>query len=158
MPFMAQLSSVAVGMEAYGGAHDWARCFREDGHCAKVIAPPCVKPSVEANTPEMADAEAIGEAVTRPTMRFVPFNEFAPQDLLSLHRARERLVKARTARINEMRGWLSADGIVLLEGIAQFRHALLGTLEQEQAKLTELSREGFWPLQGDWRALEPRLA
>jgi hypothetical protein len=69
---------------------------------------------------------------------------------------RERLVKARTARINEMRGRLSADGIVLPKGTAQFRHALLGT--QEQAKLTELSREGFWPLQGDWRALEPRLA
>jgi transposase len=78
MPFMAQLSSVAVGVEAFGGAHNWARCFREHGHCVKVIAPPYVKPSVEANTPEMVDAETVGEAVTRPTMRFVPVKELAP--------------------------------------------------------------------------------
>jgi transposase len=104
MPFMAQLSPVVIGMEACGGAHYWARRCREHGHTVKVMAPQCVKPDVKSNKPEMADAAAMGEAVTRPTMRFVPIKEVAPQDLQALHRLRERLVNARTALIHEMRG------------------------------------------------------
>jgi len=106
----------------------------------------------------MADAEAMGEAVTRPTMRFVPVKELAQQDIQALPRVRERLVRARTALMNEIRGLLSEYGIVLPKGVVKFRQALLGTLEQEQAKLAELSREVFYQLQEEWRALEQRLA
>jgi transposase len=158
MPFMAQLSPVVIGMEACGGAHYWARRFREHGHCVKLMAPQFVKPYVKSNKHDMADAEAIGEAVTRPTMRFVPVKELAQQDIQALHRVRERLVRARTALLNEMRGLLSEYGIVLPKGVVKFRQALPGTLEQEQAKLTELSREVFWQLQEEWRALEQHLA
>jgi transposase len=106
----------------------------------------------------MADAEAIGEAVTRPTMRFVPVKEVAQQDFQALHRVRERLVKARTALINEIRGWLSAYGIVLPQGVTTCRHGLLPVLEQEQGKLTALGRAIFEPRSAEWRALEERLA
>ena len=158
MPFMAQLSPVIIGMEACGGAHYWARRFREHGHCVKLMAPQFVKPYVKSNKHDMADAEAIGEAVTRPTMRFVPIKELTQQDLQALHRVRERLVKARTALINEMRGLLGEYGIILPKGVVKFRQMLLSTLEKEQAKLTELSREVFGHLYEEWLPLEQRLA
>ena len=107
MSFIAQLPPVVIGMEACGGAHYWARRFREHGHAVKWMAPQFVKPSVKSNTHDMADAEAIGEAVTRPPMRFVPIKEIAQQDFQSLHRVRERLIKARTALMHEIRGLLS---------------------------------------------------
>jgi transposase len=147
-----------IGMEACGGAHYWARRFREHGHTVKLMAPQFVKPYVKANKHNMADAEAIGEAVTRPTMRFVPVKGLTQQDLQALHRVRERLMKARTALINEMRGLLNEYGIILPKGVVKFRQVLLGTLEQEQAKLTELSREVFQQLYEEWLTLEQRLA
>ena len=143
MPFIAQLSPVVIGMEACGGAHYWARCFRAHGHTVKLMAPQFVKPYVKSNKHDMADAAAIAEAVTRPTMRFVPIKELAQQDFQAIHRIRERLVKARTALINEMRGLLHEYGIILPQGVTKFRHGFLATLEREQAKLTELSREVF---------------
>jgi transposase len=104
LPFLARLSPVVIGMEACGGAHYWARHFRAHGHTVKLIAPQFVKPYVKSQKNDPADAEAICEAVTRPTMRFVPIKEKDQPDLQALHRARERVVKARTARVNEMRG------------------------------------------------------
>jgi transposase len=158
MPLIARLPPVVIGMEACGGAHYWARRFREHGHVVKLMAPQFVKPYVKSNKHDMADAEAIGEAVTRPTMRFVPIKEVAQQDFQALHRVRERLVKARTALINEMRGLLSEYGIVLPQGVTKFRQGLLPTLEQEQAKLTTLGRDIFQKLYEEWLALEERLA
>jgi transposase len=146
MPFMARIPPVVIGMEACGGAHDWARRFREHGHSVKLMAPQCVKPYLKSNTQDMADAEAMGEAVTRPTRRFVPVKELAQQDSQALHRVRERLVKARTALINERRGWLSEYGIVLPQGVTKFRQGLLPILEQEQGKLTARGRAIFEPL------------
>jgi transposase len=145
-------------MEACGGAHDWARRFREHGHTVKLMAPQFVKPYVKSNKHDMADAAAIGEAVTRPTMRFVPIKELTQQDLQALHRVRERLVKARTALINEMRGLLSEYGIVLPQGVTKFRQGLLPKLEQEQTKLTALGRAIFQRLYEEWLALEERFA
>src|SRR6516165_5204717 len=80
-----------LGMEACGGAHDWARRFRAYGHEVKLMAPQFVKPYVKSNKNDMRDAEAIAEAVTRPTMRFVPIKDVAQQDIQALHRVRERL-------------------------------------------------------------------
>jgi transposase len=158
MSFMAQMPPVVIGMEACGGAHYWARRFRQHGHTVKLMAPQFVKPYVKSNKNDMADAEAIGEAVTRPTMRFVPIKELTQQDLQALHRVRERLVKARPALINEIRGLLSEYGIILPQGITKFRHGLLPMLEQEQAKLTALGREIFRQLYEEWLTLEQRLA
>jgi transposase len=158
MPFMARIPPVVIGMEACGGAHYWARRFRAHGPIVTWMAPQFVKPSVKSNKHEMADAEAIGEAVTRPTMRLVPVKERTQQDFQALHRVRERWVKARTALINEMRGLLSEYGIVLPQGVTTCRQGLLPTLDQEQGKLTALGRAIFEQLYAEWRALEERLA
>jgi transposase len=158
LSYMAQLAPVVIGMEACGGAHYWARRFREHGHTVKLIAPQFVKPYVKSNKNDPADAEAICEAVTRPTMRFVPIKEIDQQDLQALHRARERVVKARTALVNEIRGLLGEYGIVLPQGVTQFRHTFMATLEAERAKLTALSQELFGQLYEEFCALEKRLA
>ena len=157
-PFLAQLAPVLIGMEACGDAHYWARRLREHGHTVKLIAPQFVKPYVKSNKNDPADAEAICEAVTRPTMRFVPIKEIEQQDLQALHRARERVVKARTALVNEIRGLLAEYGIVLPQSVTKFRNGFLATLEAERVKLTALSQELFGQLYEEFGALEKRLA
>ena len=97
MPFIATLPPVRIGMEACGGAHYWARRFREHSHEVKLMAPQFVKPSIKSNKNDMRDAEGIGEAVTRPPRRFVPTKDVDQQDIQALHRVRERLIGARTA-------------------------------------------------------------
>jgi transposase len=146
MSFMAQLPRATVGIEACGGAHYWARQLRHQGHQVRLMAPQYVKPYVKSNKNDMRDAEANAEAVTRPSMRFVPGKDVAQQDIQALHRVRERLVTARTALVNEMRGLLAEYGIVLPQGVAKFRKALVRTLEAEQKKLTPLGQELFHKL------------
>src|SRR5216683_6358323 len=108
MPFIAKLPLVLIGIEACGGAHDWARRFRASGHEVKLMAPQCVKPYVKSNKNDSRDAEGMSEAVTRPTMRFVPTKALDQQDIQALHRVHERLIGARTARVNEVHGLLNA--------------------------------------------------
>jgi transposase len=122
------------------------------------MAPQFVKPYVKSNKNDPADAEALCEAVTRPTMRFVPIKEIDQQDLQALHRVRERVVKARMALVNAMRGLLGEYGIVLPHSVTQFRSGFLATLEAERAKLTALSQELFGQLYEEFCALEKRLA
>ena len=107
LPLLANLGPATLGMEACGGAHDGARCLREQGHEVTLMAPQFVKPYVKSNKNAMRAAEAIAEAVTRPSMRCVPVKDVAQQDIQALHRVRERLVTARTALVNEMRGLLA---------------------------------------------------
>ena len=158
MPFMAKLPRVLVGMEACGGAHHWARQLREQGHEVKLMAPQYVKPYVKTNKNDLRDAEAIAEAVTRPSMRFVPIKNVAQQDLQALHRVRERLMGARTALVNEMRGLLAEYGIVLPTGVNAFRNALAEKLEAEHAKLTPLSQELFGKLCEEFKKVEAEVA
>src|SRR5690606_28568731 len=89
--FMTQLPPCLVGMEACGGSHYWAREFKNMGHEVRLISPQFVKPFVKSNKNDAADAEAICEAVLRPTMRFVPIKEILQQDIQAVHRVRERL-------------------------------------------------------------------
>jgi transposase len=158
MAFIAQLPPTLIGMEACGGAHYWARRFREHGHEVKLMAPQFVKPYVKANKNDMRDAEAIAEAVTRPTMRFVPTKDVDQQDLQALHRVRERLMGGRTALVNEVHGLMNEYGIVIPKGVARFRQAVVDKLESEQDKLTPLSQEMFWKLVEEFVALEEQLA
>ena len=108
MPCMAKLPPVLIGMEACGGAHDWARRLREQGHNVTRMAPPCVKPYVKSHKNDSRDAEAIAEAVTRPTLRFVPIKDVDQQDMQALHRVRERLRGERTALVHAVHGLLHA--------------------------------------------------
>jgi transposase len=158
LTFIANVPPLRIGMEACGSAHDWARCVREHGHDVRLIAPQFIKAYVKSPKNDARDAEAICEAVTRPTMRFVPIKRIEPQDLQALHRIRERLMKARTALVNEIRGLLSEYGIVLPQSIAKFRALIVEKLEADQAKLTALSTEVFWHLYDEFLAVEKRLA
>jgi transposase len=146
IPFIAKLPPVLIGIEACGGAHYWARRFRAYGHEVKLMAPQFVKPYVKSNKNDSRDAEAIAEAVTRPTMRFVPAKDVAQQDIQALHRVRERLIGERTALVNEVHGLLHEYGIVMPKGVAKFRQAVVGKLEADKDKLTPLSQEMFGKL------------
>ncbi len=92
LPFLAKLPPVRIGIEACGGAPYWARRFRAYGHEVQLMAPPVVKPYVKSTKNDSRDAEAITEAVTRPTMRFVPIKDVDQHDSQALHRVRERLL------------------------------------------------------------------
>jgi transposase len=157
LTFIAKLPPLRIGMEACGSAHYWAR-FREHGHDVRLIAPQFVKAYVKSPKNDARDAEAICEAVTRPTMRCVPIKRVEQQDLQALHRIRERLIKARTALVHEIRGLLNEYGIVLPQSMAKFRALIVDKLEDDQAKLTALSTEIFWHLYDEFLAVEKRLA
>jgi transposase len=156
--FIANMPPLRIGMEACGSAHYWARRFRAHGHDVRLIAPHVIKASVKSPKHDARDAEAICEAVTRPTMRFVPIKRVEPQDLQALHRVRERLIKARTALVNEIRGLLHEDGIILPQGITKVRRLIVPRLEADQAQLTPCRRELFWQLYEEFLALAKRLA
>jgi transposase len=157
-PFLAKLPPGRIGIEACGGAHDWARRFRASGHEVKRMAPQLVKPYVKSNKNDRRDAEAIAEAVTRPTRRFVPAKDVDQQDIQALHRVRERLIGERTTLVNEVHGLMHEYGMVMPKGVATFRQAVVGKLEAEKDKRTPLSQEMFWQLVEACAALEAQLA
>ncbi|MBF0275765.1 MAG: IS110 family transposase [Nitrospinae bacterium] len=115
--FFALLPPCLIGMEACGGSHYWGRVLQGYGHEVKLMAPQYVKPYVKTNKNDQRDAEAICEALTRPTMRFVPLKTEEQQGVLSLHRMREGVKKMRAAQSNQIRGLLSEFGIVIPEGL-----------------------------------------
>src|SRR5512144_2872002 len=117
LPFFANLPPCVIGMEACGGAHYWARQLETLGHTVKLMAPHLVKPYVKSNKHDAADAEAICEAVSRRSMRFVPIKTGEQQAVLALHRARQGKVSARTAQANQIRGLLAEYGIIIPQGI-----------------------------------------
>lgn len=133
--FMAKLPPCLVGMEACGSAHFWARKFQGFGHKVRLMAPQFVKPYVKSNKNDVADAEAICEAVARPNMRFVPIKSVEQQAVLSLHRVRQGFVRARTAQANQIRGLLSEFGLVLPKGLMSLRNRLWGLVESAGADL-----------------------
>jgi transposase len=127
LSFFANLTPCVIGIEACCGAHHWARQLQKLGHTVKLMAPQFVKPYVKTNKNDMADAEAICEAVSRPTMRFVPMKNEEQQAVLALHRARQGFVRARTAQANQIRGLLAEYGVIIPQAI---RPALRGRASQ----------------------------
>jgi transposase len=118
---LANLPPCLVGMEACCGAHHLGRILVGQGHDVRLIPPQYVKPFVKSQKNDLRDAEAIGEAVQRPTMRFVPLKTMEQLDLQAIHRLRTRLVARRTAVINQMRGFLLERGVTVPIG----RHVLV---------------------------------
>ncbi len=112
LPFFKKQPPCLVGMEACATSHHWARQLVELGHEVKLMPPKYVKPYVKRNKNDMADAEAICEAVTRPTMRFVEIKTPDQQAVLMLHRTRQLFVRQRTTLINALRAHLAEFGIV----------------------------------------------
>ena len=143
LQYIARLEPCLIAMEACGGANYWAREIKALGHEVKLIAPQYVKPYVKGNKNDYNDAEAIAEAAQRPTMRFVPIKSVEQQDIQNLHRQRERIKKARTALVNQVRGLLAEYGIVINKGVAAVRKGLPELLEDAENGLTMRSRELF---------------
>lgn len=150
--YFANLKPCLIGMEACGSAHHWARKLQGFGHTVKLMSPQFVKPYVKTNKNDMADAEAICEAVSRPNMRFVSVKTVEQQAILSVHRARAGFVKARTAQANQMRGLLSEFGVVIPKGIYSImkrvpeiledgENGLPGTMRNLLERLTENLKE-----------------
>ena len=117
LPFFAKLPPCLVGMEACGTSHYWSRELIKLGHQVRLMPPAYVKPYVKRGKTDANDAEAICEAVTRPTMRFVAMKSREQQGSLALHRTRELLVKERTQLVNMIRGLLAEDGIDIPRGL-----------------------------------------
>jgi transposase len=123
-------------MEACGGAHFLGRALREQGHNVRLMPAQYVKPFVKTNKKDYIDAEAIAEAVVRPTMRFVPIKGDDQLDMQSLHRVRERWVMRRTAVVNQIRGLLLERGITLRQGRRHLETASPGILEDASSRLS----------------------
>ena len=138
---MAQLPACLVGLEACGRSHHWARVLQGYGHEVKLMAPQFVKPYVQSNKSDRADALAVCEAVQRPTMRFVGVKTAAQQDQQSLHRIRSLAVAQRTALVNQVRGLLAEQGIEIGQGRARVRAALPGILADGENGLSGGFRE-----------------
>ena len=122
--FIGKLPACIVAMEACCGAHHLGRVLGGVGHAIRLMSPEYVRPYVKANKNDDHDAEAIAEAATRPTMRFVPVKSEAQSDIQALHRARSRLVAERTALINHLRALLLERGIVVAQGRRKLEDAL----------------------------------
>jgi transposase len=157
LPFFANLPPCLIGMEACGSAHYWARKLEQLGHTVKLMAPQFVKPYVKTNKNDAADAEAICEAVSRPSMRFVPIKTGEQQAVLSLHRAREGFVKARTAQANQIRGLLAEYGIVLPLGIDNIAKRLPEILEDGENELPGVFRQLVERLGGHLKELDRQV-
>ena len=123
--FFANLPPCLVGMEAGRASHHWARTIKRSGHDVKLMPPRYVKPYVKANKTDALDAEAIAEAVTRPTMRFVAVKSEDQQAALMLHRLRQRFVRMRTAQANQARGFMAEFGRPVPQGV----HSVLQHIE-----------------------------
>lgn len=134
--YFSNLEPCLIGMEACASSHHWARKFAGMGHTVKLMAPQFVKPYVKGNKNDAADAEAICEAVTRPTMRFVSHKDVEQQTILSVHRVRQLLVTNRTAQVNQIRGLLSEFGIVMPKGINALTVRIPEILEDAENELT----------------------
>ncbi len=156
--FFANLDPSLVGMEACGSSHHWARKLNEFGHTVKLMSPQFVKPYVKTNKHDMADAEAVCEAVSRPNMRFVAIKNIDQQAILSVHRARQGFVKARTAQANQIRGLLSEFGIVMPQGILSIGKRMPDILEDAENGLPGTLRKLLERLNDHLKELDRQVA
>jgi transposase len=153
----AGLPRCVMAMEACCGAHHLGRVLRTQGHQVRLMSPEYVRPYAKGQKNDDRDAEAIAEAATRPTMRFVELKSEAQLDLQSLHRARDRLVGERTALINQLRAFLLERGIVVPKGRRRLELRLEELLAAEQASLSPRIRLLIEDMRAQWRELDRRI-
>ena len=139
--FFAQLPPCLIGMEACGSAHYWARELTKLGHTVRLMAAQFVTPYRKRGKNDVNDAEAICEAVGRPTMHFVAVKTEEQQAVLMIHRVRSRVVANRTALGNQIRGLLGEFGVVVPQGIAHLYRRMPDILEDAENGLPALARE-----------------
>jgi len=146
-----------IGMEACSGAHHWARMLQAKGYTVKLIAPQFVKPYVKSNKNDANDAEAICEAMSRPSMRFVAIKTVEQQDIQAVHRVRSGLMDQRKAKANQLRGLASEYGLVAPKELLHLRSAIPRWLEDQENGLTERFRRLLHGLWRDLKALDERV-
>lgn len=159
LDFFRQLEPCVVAMEACGGAHYWARELGKQGHEVRLIAPQFVKPYVKGGKNDANDAEAICEAASRPTMRYVAVKTAEQQASQSVHRIRSRLIRVRTALVNEVRGLLAEFGLVEpRKGVAATRELLCQVIDAPDNGLPGPMRELLRALSEELQGHDERLA
>lgn len=139
--FFAGLERCVVGMETCSGAHHWARELRALGHEVRLMPPQYVKPYVKTNKNDAADAAGICEAVTRPTMRFVPVKSEDQQSVLMLHRARDLLIRQRTMIVNALRGHFAEFGIVAAQGVWNMGKLVERLVDPDERRIPGVARK-----------------
>lgn len=154
--FFTELPPCLVGMEACASAHHWPRELMAIGHEARLMPPAYVKPYVKRGKTDAADAEAICEAVTRPTMRFVAVKSVEQQAVLMLHKSRDLMVRQRTMLINALRGHLAEYGIVTGLGAGGVV-ASLKALQEEQDRFPAHARSALHGIAAQLRALASEI-
>jgi transposase len=155
--YFKDIPPCVVGMEACGSSHYWGRVLSAYGHTVKLMAPQFVKPYVKSGKNDANDAEAICEAVARPSMRFVAIKTAEQQVLQAEHRIRSRLVRTRTALSNEIRGLLGEFGIVIAKGTSPLRRALPLIAEDPDNGLTEPFKVLLAELADELRQIDARI-
>jgi len=155
---LANLPRCLIGMEACSGAHHIGRQLAALGHDARLVPAQYVKPFLKGHKNDYRDAEAIAEAVQRPTMNFVTIKTLEQMDLLALHRVRSRLVGLRTGVINQIRGFLIERGITVRQRPAPLRKALSDILSSSSSALSPRMVRLIADLSEDWRRLDDRIA
>jgi transposase len=156
-----QLPSCVMAMEACCGAHHLGRVLRAHGHHVRLMPPEYVQPYVKAQKNDERDAEAIAEAATRPTMRFVDLKSEDQFDMQTLHRARSRLVSERTALVNQLRAVLLERGITVAQGRRRLARYLTEGLDADDTEGTQLSsriRVLIEDMRAQWHDLDQRIA
>ena len=155
--FTANVQVDLIGMEACPGSHFLGKAVREQGHEVRLMPAQYVKPFVKTNKNDYIDAEAIAEAVCRPTMRFVPIKTDEQLDMQSLHRVRERWIMRRTAVVNQIRGLLLERGVTVRTGRCHLDAALPGILEDATLSLSGAVRLLLSQLKQELEQLAGRL-
>lgn len=154
--FFSRLSPCLVGMEACATAHYWGRELSKMGHTVKLMPPAYVKPYVKRGKTDAADAEAIAEAVTRPTMRFVAIKTTEQQAVLMLHKSRDLLVRQRTMVINALRGHLAEFGLIAARGPGGVT-SVINVFHEAQDDMPALARKALHSLIDRYRALNGEI-
>src|SRR6266496_2253174 len=156
-PRLANLPRCLIGMEACVGAHHLSRKLQMLGHDARLMPAKYVRPYSKGQKNDFRDAEAIAEAVQRPTMKFVATKTADQLDLQALHRVRDRLVGQRTGVINQIRAFLLERGIAVRQGLHSLRSELPGILATRTDVLLPRMLRIIEDLAGDWRRLDARI-
>lgn len=147
-----------IGMESCCGSDHWARELIKLGYDVKIMNPSFVKPYVKSNKNDMRDAEAICEAVGRPTMRFISIKTLEQQDLILFHKQRHQMIRRRTAQANQMRGLLMNYGIVIAKRISCLRQAMPQILDNEHGLLTTAAIEVFQEMYAELVSLDEKIS
>src|ERR1700716_2628025 len=158
LAFFARIPPCLVGMEACATAHHWARELIALGHEARLMPPTYVKAYVKRNKHDVADAEAICEAVRRPSMRFVPVKTVEQQSALMMHRARDLLIRQRTMLVNALRGHLAEFGLIEAQGLHKVARLIAVVMDENDRRVPDIARQVLKVIVSQIEDIQTRIA